>query len=170
MSVELTLKVSDGPKLRLKFSYLPYLKIVTVVPTVNVPNNVTGTSIIILHILHDTNILSGSGPTAREVLHGESVVGCLFDDDDFGKESPNPNNGYLLRKKGLGPFRDIVQDVGFAYRWAQKVCGLDFLSGEPQGNANHIGQESIAVVVKALSQRFKSRAALATQMQQLGEI
>lgn len=66
------------------------------------------------------------GTTAREVLQGDSIAGELTEGDS-GTESPNPANHYQLRKVGLTSYASIVHKLGYAYSWAQKVCGLDFL-------------------------------------------
>lgn len=57
---------------------------------------------------------------------GESIVGELFD-GDLGTDSPNPVNHYQLQKVGLGSYNSLVHQLGYAYSWAQKICGLDFL-------------------------------------------
>lgn len=67
-----------------------------------------------------------TGTTAREVLQGDSIIGELTE-DDTGMESPNPANHYQLRKVGLNSYASVVHRLGYAYVWAQKICGLDFL-------------------------------------------
>lgn len=72
-------------------------------------------------------IVLSLGNTAREVLQGDSIVGELTE-GDTGTESPNPMNQYQLRKVGLNSYASVVHKLGYAYSWAQKVCGLDFLT------------------------------------------
>lgn len=67
------------------------------------------------------------GNTAREVLQGESMVGELLE-GDFGTDSPNPGNNYQLQKVGLGSYASLVHKLGYAYSWAQRVCGINFLA------------------------------------------
>lgn len=67
------------------------------------------------------------GSTALEVLLGENVLSELFNDDS-GTDSPNPSSHYQLRKVGIDSFRCLVSNVGFAYGWAQRLCGLDFIT------------------------------------------
>lgn len=67
------------------------------------------------------------GTTAREVLQGDSIVDELTE-GDTGIESPNAVNHYQLRKVGLTSYASVVHKLGYAYFWAQKVCGLDFLN------------------------------------------
>lgn len=44
LSVEINMTIKDGPKLKMKFQYFVNLKIVTVMPSVTVPGNITGES------------------------------------------------------------------------------------------------------------------------------
>lgn len=67
------------------------------------------------------------GNAAREVLTGDSILNELLE-EDFGTSSPNPSNHYQLQKLGLGSFHNLVAKLGYAYSWAQRICGLDFLS------------------------------------------
>lgn len=170
LSVEITMNIKDGPVLKLKFFYYTQLKIVAVHSDVVIPNNITGN-------------------TAREVLQGDSIVGELTDGDN-GIESPNPNNHYQLRKVGVSSYASVVHRLGYAYSWAQKVCGLDFLITEVilstssstffsnnfnffekknRNTSNKLSQANVENVMKVLYLRLKSRTSLAMQMQQLGE-
>lgn len=99
--------IKDGPVLKLKFYYYTQLKIVAVHSDIVIPTNITGN-------------------TAKEVLQGDSIIGELSDGDS-GTESPNPINHYQLRKVGMTSYSSVVHKLGYAYSWAQKVCGLDFL-------------------------------------------
>lgn len=65
--------------------------------------------------------------TACAILSGESVL-CELIDGDFGKESPNPVTPYQLQKCGISCYQSLVPQIGFAYHWAQRVCGMDFLT------------------------------------------
>lgn len=67
------------------------------------------------------------GNTAREVLMGENMISELIK-DDLGTESPNPSNHYQLQKVGFTSYKAILPKLGYAYGWAQKMCGLDFLN------------------------------------------
>lgn len=107
LSILLTMTLKTGTKLKVKFHYRPPLKIVTTTSSVDISNNITGNS-------------------AREVLAGESILNELVE-GDFGTVSPNPSNHYLLQKVGLGSYQSLVPKLGYAYGWAQKTCGLDFL-------------------------------------------
>lgn len=77
-------------------------------------------------LIHNV-LLFSLGNAALEVLLGENVLSELFDDDS-GTDSPNPSSHYQLRKVGIDSFRRLVGNVGFAYSWAQRLCGLDFIT------------------------------------------
>lgn len=54
------------------------------------------------------------------------MLGELFE-GDFGIDSPNPSNPYQLKKIDVNSYNFLVSKLGYAYSWAQRVCGLDFL-------------------------------------------
>lgn len=110
LKIELSLSVEEGPKLNVKFSYYTKLKLITVNADVDVPSNITAN-------------------TARDILSGNNILGELLE-NDTGITSPNPSTGYLLRKMGLGSFQMLISDIGYAYGWAQSICGINFLSAK----------------------------------------
>ena len=57
----------------------------------------------------------------------ESIL-CSLYPGDTGLESPNLANHYQLQNVKLGPFSDLITQLGFPYIWAQRVSGLDFIS------------------------------------------
>lgn len=120
--------IREGPTLKLKFRHYIQLKIVAVDSDVTIPSSITGMrscNNVVVYVYTYYFV----GNTAREVLQGESIVGELIEGDS-GTESPNPANHYQLRKVGLVSYASVVHKLGYAYSWAQKVCGLDFLTGE----------------------------------------
>ncbi|KAF5269587.1 hypothetical protein FQR65_LT05925 [Abscondita terminalis] len=146
-SVQVIIKVSDGTTLTLEFFYLVVLNIVTVKAEVEYPNSITGNA-------------------AKEVLCGENVLEELFN-GDFGIDSPNPSNSYQLKKINLSSFHSLTVTLGYAYSWAQKVCGLDFLMTKDIKSATTMSCTNVEIVMKALNRRLKSRTALAVQLQKL---
>lgn len=64
---------------------------------------------------------------------GETLLGELVD-GDTGLESPNSTMSHQLKKFSLGPYETLIPDIGFAYGWAQKACGLDFLNQQVRFN------------------------------------
>lgn len=123
--MEITVSTKEGPTLKIKFRYYTQLKIVGVHSDVVIPNNITGRGCVYCGGVSFC-IYRFSGNTAREVLQGDSIVGELVEGDS-GTDSPNPVNHYQLRKVGLNSYASVVHKLGYAYSWAQKVCGLDYL-------------------------------------------
>lgn len=60
-------------------------------------------------------------------MSGHNILSELLD-NDTGLESPNPSTGFLLKKLGLGSFQLLIPDIGYAYGWAQSICGVNFLT------------------------------------------
>lgn len=80
-----------------------------------------------LNILYFNNfLLILLANTACDILSGENILNELID-GDFGKDSPNPVTPYQLQKCGFSSYQALVSQIGFAYHWAQRVCGMDFL-------------------------------------------
>lgn len=102
---------------------------------VDIPAKITGNLFVgeevIIKMLREYvgGILTRSfiGNTAKEVLTGENILNELLK-QDFGTTSPNPSNQFQLQKVGLGTFHSLVSKVGYAYIWAQRICGLEFLT------------------------------------------
>lgn len=168
LSVQLTLSLADRPTLRIKFNYRPNLRIVTVTSTVDVPSKITGFILKSFELFHFV-FCHLSGNAAKEVLTGESILNELIK-DDLGTSSPNPSNQFQLQKVGLGSYHNLVTKFGYAYIWAQKICGLEFLTEETKRCENKISQANIENVVRTIYTRLKHRFALSEQLQYLGKL
>jgi THO complex subunit 5 len=77
-----------------------------------------------------------------------------------------------LKRVGLGPFQTLVPDLGYVYNWAQKVCGIDFLSKKgtkyvTKQTSDQLSQTNVELVMKTIKKRLKSRYALAKQLEDL---
>ncbi|KAG5872557.1 hypothetical protein JTB14_033976 [Gonioctena quinquepunctata] len=145
LSVEITAKLSNGTSIVATFRYLTKLKIVAVVSKTNIPQNITGYA-------------------AREVLAGENILNELVR-GDLGLESPNPISQFQIKKVGVSSFQCLVPHVGHVYHWAQRVCGMDFLT--KQMNSHDVGSSNVENVMKILFKRLETKYDLATQLQQL---
>lgn len=136
-------------KLKVKFFYRPQLKIITVNSEVEIPNTI-------------------SANCAREVLSGENVLNELFE-RDYGTVSPNLSNHFQFAKVRLGSYQSLLPKLGYAYSWAQKICGLDFLDLQKnKESSTQLSQTTIELVIKALFRRMKARFALSEQIQSIG--
>ncbi|CAH1970869.1 unnamed protein product [Acanthoscelides obtectus] len=146
LSIQVTAAIDQHFSLVMQLRYYDKLKIITVSSDVKIPSDVTAN-------------------TAREILCGESVLSGLTDDDDDGRESPNPAVSYQLKRAGFSCFAQVVNEIGHPYRWAQRVCGTDFLT--KQTNDSKIANSNVETVVKSLFKSLKARYDLAKQMQML---
>ncbi|XP_017770927.1 PREDICTED: THO complex subunit 5 homolog [Nicrophorus vespilloides] len=148
LSIEITMDVPNGgPQLKIKFLYRVQLKIITVTSNVEIPSKITGNC-------------------AKEVLSGEGILNEIFD-GDTGKESPNSKNQYQLDKVNLGTFESLIQKIGFAYGWAHKLCGLEFMKKPGCKLTNKVSPSYVESVLRSLRSRLDARYALAEQLQQL---
>lgn len=149
LSILITIILTNGTKLKIKFQYRPPLKIITVTSSVEISGNITGNC-------------------AREVLCGESILNELTE-KDYGTSSPNPSNQYDLQKVGLGSFESLVPKLGYAYIWAQKICGLDYLgSVVSKEETMDVSRMNVEIVIRTLYKRLKDRYSLSEQLQQIG--
>nr|CAI5853903.1 unnamed protein product [Callosobruchus analis] len=146
LCVQVTAAIDENFSLVMKLNYYDKLKIITVMSEVNLPSDITA-------------------HTASEILCGESVLSGLTDDDDDGRECPNPAVSYQLKRAGFMSFAQLVPEIGHPYRWAQRVCGTDFLT--KQTNSNQIANSNVETVVKLLFKSLHARYDLAKQMQML---
>nr|CAH7718024.1 unnamed protein product [Callosobruchus chinensis] len=146
LCIQVTAAIDEQFSLVMKLTYYDKLKIVTVTSEVNLPSDITAN-------------------TASEILCGESVLSGLTDDDDDGRECPNPTVSYQLKRAGITSFAQVVSDIGHPYRWAQRVCGTNFLA--KQTNSSQIANSNVETIVKLLFKSLHARYGLAKQMQML---
>ncbi|XP_023938510.2 THO complex subunit 5 homolog [Bicyclus anynana] len=156
LNVHVTVKNSDETSLNLVFSYMIHLKIVVVKFIMNVSKPVTGVS-------------------AADVLTGDCVLTELYI-GDTGSDSPHPATAYLLNAAGISePFSHFISEIGKPYIWAQRMCGLDFMtivSGENKSNMNIQPCQSLSVTsvenfIFTLKKRLKARVELMKELQDL---
>lgn len=148
LSVDVVIPVNNGPTIKITVRYYVKLKIVTILSDVEVPDDITGDA-------------------ALNILSGENVL-CELLPGDCGLESPNPSTVYQLKKVGLGSFSSLVPNIGYAYNWAQGICGLNFLSKAKCSDV--FGRSNVEIVMKTLHNRLMARHELAKQLQQLGTV
>ncbi|GFT89469.1 THO complex subunit 5 homolog [Nephila pilipes] len=101
--------IEKESKIVLEFRYLVHLHIVTVVIKSVSPEPM-------------------STELVGDLLRTDTFLNSLFP-DDTGRDSPNLASIYVLKKKfGYedSPFSNVT--TGCPFLWAQKLCGLDFLS------------------------------------------
>ncbi|KAG6452815.1 hypothetical protein O3G_MSEX007801 [Manduca sexta] len=156
LNVLLSVKVPDGTALTLIFSYLLHLKIIVVKFTVAQPKPVTGVS-------------------AADVLNGHCILNELYP-GDTGNDSPHPATAFVLNSVGISEtFQYFISEVGRPYIWAQRMCGLDFMSlvvGEQNINKVIEPSRSLSITtvenfILTLKKRLKSRVELMRELQDL---
>jgi THO complex subunit 5 len=86
---------------------------------------------------------------------------------DTGEESPNAVNIYRLKTFGVESFGSLNKEIGFAYSWAQKLCGLNFLTSEPVNSTSFDSVSFLDSTLNAIERRFKSRITLLQQFSEL---
>uniref|UniRef100_A0A224Z0V2 THO complex subunit 5 n=1 Tax=Rhipicephalus zambeziensis TaxID=60191 RepID=A0A224Z0V2_9ACAR len=146
LTVVITLQ-HKGYSLQITFTYIIALHIVTVTAKVTEPHGVS------------------SGVSASPVMSPSTILDNLFGDDN-GLCSPNPGNHFQLKKNGLEDFSKVVAEVGKAYRWAQRLAGLEFLQGSGASVvANHeVGRAFVEEFAHAIAARFAARVGLYDQL------
>ncbi|XP_065165904.1 THO complex subunit 5 homolog [Atheta coriaria] len=152
LSVEVTMK-TEHVTLKLHFYYLPTLRIVTVVSTTESLSDVLKNS-----------------TCAQVVLTGESILNQLYP-KDTGTDSPNLVNYYQLKQVGIDRFQALISQLGYAYGWAQKICGLEFLNMQNAENRfrkhARMYQHTVEECFTIIERRLRARGALAMQMYNL---
>lgn len=151
LTVVLTLQ-HKGYKLQITFHYIIPLHIVTVVASVTEPHGVS------------------SGVSACPVMSPSTILDNLFGSDN-GLCSPNPANHFQLKRNGLRDFSSVVAETGKAYRWAQRLSGLEFLQGSSGGGStappvarHEVGRAFVEELVGAVGARFSARVSLYEQL------
>ncbi|XP_077535624.1 THO complex subunit 5 isoform X2 [Haemaphysalis longicornis] len=175
LTVVLTLQ-HKGYKLQITFTYIIPLHIVTVVASVAEPHGVSsGVSAWCHGPLTQThqgrNVFCGvdSSEWNCPVMSPSTILDNLFGSDN-GLSSPNPANHFQLKKNGLGEFSSVVSETGKAYRWAQRLSGLEFLQGSGGAStaapvARHeVGRAFVQELVGAVGARFSARVSLYEQL------
>lgn len=156
LNVQVSVKAEDGTALNLILSYLINLKIIVVKFTVSLPKPVTGVS-------------------AADVLNGHSILNELYP-GDTGDDSPHPATSYLLKNAGISEsFSHFIPEIGRPYVWAQRMCGIDFMTSELNEQSVRRAVEpcpnlSVATVenfIMTLKKRLKCRVKLMHELQDL---
>uniref|UniRef100_A0A1B6MH52 THO complex subunit 5 homolog n=1 Tax=Graphocephala atropunctata TaxID=36148 RepID=A0A1B6MH52_9HEMI len=153
LTVLIVVTLKDGvTSISLLFSYLVQLHVVTVKPSIKLPPQVA----------------INSTSAASKLLDSEHILTELFP-EDYGDSSPNTANIYQLKQLGIESFN--WTQLGRAYVWAQRVAGLNFVSGSGGESAvppsQQVSQLSLPGTVQAIKRRLRARVALCAQLQTL---
>jgi len=136
LSVLLNIKNQAGDLISLSFFYLVGLDIVTVQGKVVLA----------------TSVFNG------DVLEFGSVMNQLYEGDE-GLHSPNLKNEYQLKNAGIsGDAGKLIREFGSPFVWAQRLAGLNFLSGS--GADKSISFLHMPKTIQAIRKRLCSRVKL----------
>ncbi|XP_065213059.1 THO complex subunit 5 homolog [Planococcus citri] len=152
LTVNVQIFLKDKRSITIPFAYLINLRIVTVMPIVNIDSSLDG--VCCRHLLEPRNILNG-----------------LFD-QDYGSESPNAANNYQLQQLGLD--FDIFS-LGIPYAWAQKLCGLDFTRRTSNDNfivdaKTNAAQRNLSITVAKIRRHFQTIVDLCDQLREIDKL
>ncbi|KAL4224020.1 THO complex subunit 5 [Mactra antiquata] len=150
LSVVIEIVCDDNSILHLRFHYLSYLKIITVVVNVTMATS-----------------SSTSCVSASDILSPDLILDALYT-GDHGNTSPNHSNQYELNRFGLQDLNVYVTQVGRPYLWAQRMGGLQFLQGDPpNAPQTSVSYHTMQSTILKLRKRVQSRLALVKQLSSL---
>ncbi|XP_075221314.1 THO complex subunit 5 isoform X2 [Lycorma delicatula] len=148
LSVNITITLKSGDSIYLTFWYLINLHIVSIKVKV-------------------TLVEAQSSICGSQLISGEHILADLFPDDK-GLESPNVANHYQLKQVGIDGYNS--SQLGLAYIWAQRICGLEFITADKDCKVepkSTISQACLPGILNAIKMRLGSRIQLYKQVQAL---
>lgn len=130
--------------------YLPQLNFVTVQCKFNFDNN--------------------QSIAAGDIITQDRILSSLYP-EDFGIESPNPKTSYQLQNvhlegKDLSKLLDDKM-LGKPYKWAQRLCGLNFTSPLSPEESYKLCEETVPKLIRQMRKRLNARLKLFHQIQSL---
>uniref|UniRef100_A0A2M4BFD1 Putative tho complex subunit 5 n=1 Tax=Anopheles marajoara TaxID=58244 RepID=A0A2M4BFD1_9DIPT len=147
------------PGLAITFYYLPNINIVTI--------NCS---------LTDLKI---SGTATCDILSMETILSELFS-NDTGLESPNPKTNYQFEEimEDADLFISLLKEKGLGkpYRWAQELCGLEFITAPCNRSLMHSYEtflkadcslKTIPSILRKIRSRWEARIQLYHQIYEL---
>ena len=87
LRVSIVLRCKDGSSLNLTFHYLTFFKIVAVLTKLNGSSSISGGG---------SNGCSGSNGSSNGLLDAQTLLDCLVESGDLGKDSPNAANRFHI--------------------------------------------------------------------------
>lgn len=135
--------------------------------------NKTSTIAIHVHFFPSLNIISATskvfteniGVTAGDIISTEKIVLGLYP-EDFGEVCPNPTSKFQLKEFDLTEedFLDYLKTNNFGkpFHWAQKLCGIDFISQNTY--KEDLIEKFVPEVVKRVKNKFNARINLMKQI------
>ncbi|XP_050092714.1 THO complex subunit 5 homolog isoform X1 [Anopheles aquasalis] len=147
------------PGLAITFYYLPNIDIVTI--------NCSLTDLTI------------AGTATGDILSMDTILSELFS-NDTGLESPNPKTNYQLNEiiEDADLFITLLKERGLGkpYRWAQELCGLEFISAPNNRSLTQssgtllktdYSKKTIPSILRKIRTRWEARIQLYKQIYEL---
>lgn len=114
------------------------------------------------------------GPTPTdgiEVVSATTILNALSS-GDLGVDSCNPKTHFQLQELDLDPATFAIlleaKDLGKPYRWAQQLCGLDFVSTTSNGGVSlQLTQAAVPQILRQIRSRWQNRLELMGHLQKL---
>lgn len=104
-----------------------------------------------------------------EVVNATSILNALSEGDS-GLESCNPKTHFQLRELSVDPTKFVsllqAKDLGKPYKWAQQLCGLDFLSTSREVSLE-LTQSAVPQTIRQIRHRWQNRLELLNHIQKL---
>jgi THO complex subunit 5 len=151
LSVQFNINMKDKPEfLSIAMNYLPQLGFVTVQGKFNIETN--------------------GSIAAGDVITQERILTSLYA-NDLGIESPNSKTTFQLQSLQLGidDLNRILEEkkLGKPYKWAQRLCGIIFLSQFNMKESQKLCEETVPDLIRQIRRKLKARMQLYSQIKSL---
>lgn len=108
-----------------------------------------------------------------DVLDEDNFLNCLNPGEKDEDELLHPKTAYILQQYSLEQSKFFTklteQQLGKPYKWAQSLCGLEFITCSPSISAvsNELMQASVPEIIRKIRNRLQSRLILYKQILEL---
>lgn len=116
------------------------------------------------------NIDNAQSVAAGDIITQDRILSSLYV-DDYGIESPNPKTIYQLQnlQVSAGELSKILDEkkLGKPFKWAQRLCGINFSSKLNVDESYKLCEESVPKLIRQMRKRTNARMKLYHQIQSL---
>ncbi|ESN93283.1 hypothetical protein HELRODRAFT_186112 [Helobdella robusta] len=127
LSVVVEIKCQDMGMIKLTFTYYTVLNITAVRADVDLCAKFNSSGDSKMEV-DDANSPATFESSSHDLFSSLSFLQCLYDVDDDGIESPDPNNLFILNKYGISDLPSHIEGTERPYKWVQRLCGLHTLT------------------------------------------
>ncbi|CAO1334869.1 unnamed protein product [Diamesa hyperborea] len=107
---------------------------------------------------------------AGDIITQDRILNSLYV-DDYGNDSPNPKTAFQLNNLQLDVknLTQLLDDkkLGKPYKWAQRLCGLNFLAKLNNDECYDLCEETVPKLIRQMRKRLNARMKLYYQIQTL---